>query len=64
MDLDGTNDGQAGGRICWRVYDRLTASQADDSLPILTPCQRCDFYRRVLHEQDDQIVLPLAASMV
>jgi hypothetical protein len=61
LDLDGTNDGQAGGRVCWRVHSRMANRKADNDLPILTPCQKCDFYRRVLHEQADSIRLPLVS---
>ena len=60
FDQDGINNGQAGGRICWRIYNRLAGLPSDRDLPVLIPCKRCDFYRRVVFEEAEDIALPLA----
>ena len=49
MKFDGVNGGLAAGRSCWAVTER-----SDHSLNGSpdTRCHRCEFYRRVLFEEE------------
>lgn len=49
MKFDGVNGGHAAGRSCWAVTERsgcLSAGAPD------ARCHQCDFYRRVLFEEE------------
>jgi len=54
MQFDGTNGGQAGGRVCWMISNcgnrTIRAGQGT-----LNNCQQCEFYRRVLHEEESVV---------
>lgn len=49
MKFDGVNSGLAAGRTCWAVTERADSVSA--GAPD-TRCHRCDFYRRVLFEEE------------
>ena len=51
MKFDGMNEGIGGGRACWIV--RPTACRAA-MLNKQRSCRECDFYRRVVHEQEEK----------
>jgi hypothetical protein len=55
MKYDGLNDGIGAGRACWMVPD--AACRTDATLqPRLNPCHTCEFYRRVVFEEEDNIL--------
>ena len=58
MKYDGMNDGQAAGRACWMVHkgSGCTASGCTGSR-----CYECQFYNRVLFEQEDTTVFKFAS---
>jgi hypothetical protein len=63
MHLDGTNGGQAGGRSCWTVRgcgNRLARA----GIGTLNGCQKCEFFRRVAHEEETTISAQLSSSEV
>ena len=54
MKFDGVNDGIAAGRACWEVSScggRLSSDQIGQS----RACHTCEFYRRVLHEEEENV---------
>jgi hypothetical protein len=50
MKYDGLNGGRGAGRSCWMVEDAACRTQ-DGSYR--TRCCTCDFYKRVVHEQEE-----------
>ena len=59
MKYDGLNGGVGAGRACWMVENsvcRLNAVPAGGN-----PCLECEFYNRVLYEEDDQAVFRFAS---
>jgi len=52
--LDGLNGGIAGGRACWLV-DKLSCPCSLAGGHSLSSCHNCDFYRRVLFEEDSKV---------
>lgn len=51
MHLDGVNDGIAAGRACWTIRscgNRLARAGVHSG----NSCHNCEFYRRVLHEEE------------
>jgi hypothetical protein len=51
MHLDGCNSGRAGGRVCWTIKgcnNRLARA----GIGTVNGCHKCEFYRRVLHEEE------------
>lgn len=55
MRYDGLNGGKAGGRVCWMVSDGV-ARREPNWLGRHRCCHTCDFYRRVLFEEDEDTV--------
>jgi len=53
MKFDGLNDGIGAGRACWMVPDSA-CRESGSHLPRVDPCHACDFYKRVLFEQDEK----------
>lgn len=54
MNLDGVNGGRAAGRACWMVLgcsNRLSRA----GLGTLNGCPQCEFYRRILHEEQSGV---------
>ena len=52
MNCDGVNGGRAGGRACWTVSSQGNRT-CKLGLRLNQSCAACDFYRRVMHEEDD-----------
>ena len=61
---DGTNDGLAGGRVCWQIRQshHRFASAAD--ICGGATCQSCEFYRRVAHEKKTPAPATLTSTTV
>lgn len=53
MKFDGMNEGIGGGRACW-MAGKSICSTKESGRPNLRNCHRCDFYRRVVFEQEDK----------
>ncbi len=54
MKKDGVNGGRAGGRACWTTKNcanRLSRA----GLANTTACHNCEFYRRVIHEEESPL---------
>jgi len=50
LRFDGLNGGIAAGRACWMMTgDKLPCQAGTGGRPV--PCHACDFYRRVLFEE-------------
>ena len=47
---DGANEGLAGGRVCWRI--RSSGNRLAGKIRNGSPCHTCEFYRRVMHEEE------------
>ena len=54
MRFDGLNEGIGGGRACWMVPNSVCKQGVSTSTPV-NPCHTCDFYKRVVFEQDDTL---------
>lgn len=54
MKYDGLNDGIGAGRACWMVRNSVCKQGANVLAPI-DPCYTCDFYKRVVFEQDEDL---------
>ncbi|MDH3891535.1 MAG: hypothetical protein OEV49_10670 [candidate division Zixibacteria bacterium] len=53
MKYDGLNDGIGAGRACWMVRNAACKEAQNMSAPV-DPCHTCDFYKRVVFEQDEE----------
>lgn len=60
MKYDGLNDGVGAGRACWMVHNSVCKLDANTSAPV-EPCHTCDFYKRVLFEQDEELCFRFAS---
>ncbi|MFH1688368.1 MAG: two-CW domain-containing protein [bacterium] len=61
LKFDGMNDGVAAGRACWMVADsccrrKQRAGRGDG-------CHACEFYRRVLYEQEESALFRFASPV-
>ena len=54
MKFDGLNDGIGAGRACWMVHNSVCKQPKNLSSPI-NPCHTCDFYKRVVFEQEENL---------
>lgn len=54
MKYDGLNNGIGAGRACWMVRNSVCKQGANVLAPI-NPCHTCDFYKRVVFEQDEEL---------
>ncbi|HOP07029.1 MAG TPA: hypothetical protein PLF13_07035 [candidate division Zixibacteria bacterium] len=54
MKYDGQNGGIGGGRTCWMAGGNACHEQIG-SAGSTTKCQNCDFYLRVVYEEQEQI---------
>lgn len=54
MKFDGLNEGVGAGRSCWMVRSSVCKRAANQSAPI-DPCHTCDFYKRVVFEQEEDL---------
>lgn len=53
MKFDGHNGGQAAGRACWMVHKKSGCKVNGCSS---TKCHECQFYNRVVFEEEDTTV--------
>lgn len=53
LRLDGTNGGQAAGRACWTVSPDGCPGSGIGGQRIR--CHECDFYRRVVFEEEEGV---------
>jgi hypothetical protein len=51
LRLDGLNGGVAAGRACWMVGTDNSRGASGGGRPL--PCHACEFYRRVLFEEQN-----------
>ena len=54
MKFDGLNDGIGAGRACWMVHNSVCRQAMNLSGPV-DPCHTCDFYKRVVFEQEENL---------
>lgn len=53
-DYDGRNDGQMGGRYCWKIAGTLCEGKVQGSFADkLDSCVRCEFFRQVKQEEGE-----------
>lgn len=53
-DVDGVNRGRKGGRICWAVAGTLCGGKVQGEFATkIANCVTCDFYIKVLNEEQD-----------
>jgi hypothetical protein len=52
MKFDGLNDGVGAGRACWMVPDSA-CRESRSQMARIDPCHTCDFYKRVVFEQEE-----------
>jgi len=52
MKYDGMNDGLAAGRACWMVPN--SACYNNNSQRDIRDCYNCEFYKRVVFEQEEK----------
>jgi hypothetical protein len=52
MKYDGLNDGVGAGRACWMVPDSA-CRESRTQLTRVDPCHACEFYKRVVFEQEE-----------
>jgi hypothetical protein len=63
MHCDGLNGGRAGGRVCWTIVssgNRLCSRGVQSR----KSCLSCDFYRRVIHEEAENVTCQFHTSIV
>jgi len=51
LKYDGINGGRGGGRICWEIMRRESATIRHDCRFNRMPCQKCRFFQRVISEE-------------
>jgi len=59
MKYDGLNDGIGAGRACWMVEDSGCRTQPGATR---TRCCDCDFYKRVVYEQEENTCFKFASA--
>lgn len=60
---DGTNEGIAGGRVCWQIK-MLPDNELEDNICRGSDCKVCEFRRRVLYEGSVPSEMPVIPSTV
>ena len=61
-DGDGFNNGKYQGRVCWAVVGTFCDGEVKGSFAKKThTCLTCDFYKKVLEEEEDnfELLLPI-----
>ncbi|MDF1544676.1 MAG: hypothetical protein P1R58_06190 [bacterium] len=53
MKFDGLNGGKAAGRACWMVPN--SACRLNRGRQRIPACHNCEFYKRVVREEADQV---------
>ena len=61
MKFDGLNGGKAAGRACWMVENACGRDPRQPSGQ-RSQCCECDFYKRVLFEQDEATCFRFASE--
>jgi hypothetical protein len=54
MKYDGLNDGIGAGRACWIANDFRCRGVGNGPLRVIS-CQNCEFYKRVIFEQEENV---------
>ncbi len=58
------NGGKNGGRVCWAVAGSFCGGDVQGTFAgKLTQCLECDFYQKVLDEEDDFEIYPVGADI-
>ena len=60
MKHDGTNGGIAAGRVCWRIINTDDLNAAPGFCKNKA-CHNCEFYRRVLYEEEENTSFKFAS---
>jgi hypothetical protein len=60
MKFDGLNEGIGGGRACWMV-SHSPVNQERPQRPCSRRCYTCEFYRRVVFEQEEKTCFRFAS---
>jgi hypothetical protein len=63
LKFDGMNEGRGAGRMCWMVPDSA-CRQEPAKLGLFYRCHTCDFYRRVLFEQEENMACKFDTVLV
>jgi len=63
MKFDGHNDGVGAGRACWMIPDSCCQQEASKQGKS-NPCHNCDFYQRVVFEEEEKIEFPYSKNIV
>ncbi|UCD63299.1 MAG: hypothetical protein JSW34_11190 [Candidatus Zixiibacteriota bacterium] len=53
MKYDGLNDGSGAGRACWMVPHSVTDGHNRRTATCSRRCYTCEFYKRVVFEQEE-----------
>ena len=57
VNVNGTNGGRNGGRICWALAGTLCGGKVQGTFAQKLPnCMQCDFYKLVIAEQGRSMV--------
>lgn len=62
LSFDGTNGGVAAGRACWMVRS-TTNRLSRTEICAGSSCQACEFYRRVMHEEESDAKHAMASTV-
>ncbi len=61
---NGVNGGKNGGRVCWAVVGTLCKGEVQGSFAEkFANCVTCDFYQKVLQEEENFEVYPAEAGI-
>jgi hypothetical protein len=64
-EVDGSNSGTNGGRICWAVAGTLCGGKVQSEFATkMQNCIECAFYKTVFNEENDFIVYPVKSAKV
>jgi hypothetical protein len=63
MQCDGMNEGFAAGRVCWTLKN-VSNRLMHDSNGFGNPCHACEFYKRVMHEEEDKAQFRYSSALV
>ncbi len=59
MKFDGLNEGLGAGRACWMVPDSACVQSSPKGRRL---CHTCEFYKRVIFEQDQEASFKFAST--
>lgn len=63
MKFDGLNDGIGAGRACWMVSETFCCKDAIRHSRT-NPCLNCEFYRRVIFEEEENVRFKFTSARV